>query len=90
MFPNQTIDEEVKERVLKVITTVNPRSYELDLQEFWKSFTEHKDINQLLSELDEYFVDTDQYSEIEDEQDIRPMHEIIQRKDIQLICYQWF
>lgn len=39
--------------------------------------------------LDEYFVDTDQYADMEEEQDMRPV-EIIQQKDIQLICYQWF
>ena len=42
-----------------------------------------------MAELDEYFVDTDQYEELEDEKDIRPV-EIIQQKDIKLICYQWF
>jgi hypothetical protein len=86
---NEPIEEEVKEQVLKVITTVNSRSYERDVKRIWGRFTTHKDINLLISELDKYFVDSDQYEEVTDDQDIRPV-EIIHKKDIKLICYQWF
>lgn len=91
LFQNEPIpiDEEAKERVLKVIATVNYRSYERDVKAFWEAFKTHKNVSLLISELDEYFVDTDQYEELADEQDIRPI-EIIQQKDIKLICYQWF
>ena len=86
---NETIDEEAKERVLKVITTVNYRSYERDIKGIWENFKNHKNVSLLVNGLDEYFVESDQYAELEDEQNIRPV-EIIQRKDIKLICYQWF
>ncbi|MCC5600891.1 hypothetical protein LC586_17105 [Nostoc sp. CHAB 5714] len=89
LFQSEPIDEETKERVLKVITTVNSRSYERDIKAVWENFKQHKNINLLIFELDEYFVDTDQYEELADDQDIRPI-EIIQQKDIKLICYEWF
>jgi hypothetical protein len=86
---SEVIDEEVKQRVLKVITTVNYRSYERDVKLIWEKFKTHKDISLLVSELDEYFVESDQYEELTDDIDIRPV-EIIAEKDIKLICYQWF
>lgn len=89
LFQLESTDEEAKERVLKVITTVNSRSYERDVKAVWEKFKTYKNISLLVAELDEYFVDTDQYEELENEQDTRPV-EIIQQKDIKLICYQWF
>jgi superfamily II DNA or RNA helicase len=89
LFQSEPIDEEAKERVLKVITTVNSRSYERDIKAVWENFKQHKNVSLLISELDEYFVDTDQYEELADDQDIRPV-DIIQQKDIKLICYEWF
>ncbi|HLP87678.1 MAG TPA: helicase-related protein [Nostocaceae cyanobacterium] len=88
-FTTEPIDPEAKERVLKVITTVNARSYERDVKTIWEKFKNHKNPSLLLSELDEYFVDSDQYTELEEEQEMKPI-DIIQQKDIQLICYQWF
>ena len=85
----EIIEEEVKTRVLKVITTVPYRIYEKDVKKIWAKFNTHKDISLLISDLDEYFVDNDQYEKHEDVQDIRPL-EIIEEKDIKLICYQWF
>ena len=75
--------------MLKVITTVNSRSYERDIKGVWEYFKTHKNVNLLVTELNEYFAVSDQYEELEDEQDIRPI-EVIERKDIKLICYQWF
>lgn len=89
VIDSQVIDEEVKQQVLKVITTVSYRSYERDVKRIWERFKSHKDISLLISELDKYFIESDQYEEMTDEQDIRPV-EIIKEKDIKLICYQWF
>ncbi|MBD2302991.1 SNF2-related protein [Nostoc sp. FACHB-190] len=89
LFQSEPIDEEAKERVLKVITTVNSRSYERDIKAIWETFKQHKNVSLLISDLDEYFVDSDQYEELTDEQDIRPI-ETINEKDIKLICYEWF
>ena len=80
------IDQEAKERVIKVITTVPSYSYKKDMKTFWNNFLIHKNINILLTDIDKYFQENGQYSEIE----IQPIHKIIQRHDIKLICYQWF
>jgi SpoVK/Ycf46/Vps4 family AAA+-type ATPase len=89
VIQSEPIEEEVKQQVLKVITTVNYRSYERDVRKIWDRFKSHKDISLLISELDNYFVESDQYEDVTDDQDIRPA-EIIEAKDIKLICYQWF
>lgn len=89
VIQSEPIEEEVKQQVLKVITTVNYRSYERDVRKIWDRFKSHKDISLLISELDNYFVESDQYEDMTDDQDIRPA-EIIEEKDIKLICYQWF
>ncbi|NJN11879.1 MAG: helicase [Richelia sp. RM1_1_1] len=88
LFQSELADEEAKERILKVITTVNYRSFEKDIKVILEDFTTHKKVNLLVAQLDEYFVENDQYAELEDE-DIRTI-EAIERKDIKLICYQWF
>jgi len=89
LFPGETVDEETKQRVLTVLTTVNSRSYERDVKTIWEKFKSHQNILLFITQLDEYFIDTDQYMEIENEEDIRTI-DIIQEKDIKLICYQWF
>ncbi len=89
VIQSEPINEEVKQQILKVITTVNYRSYERDIKKIWDKFKSHKDISLLISDLDKYFVESDQYDEMTDDQNIRPT-EIIEAKDIKLICYQWF
>lgn len=86
---SEPIDEQTKEHVLKVITTVPCKSYERDVKKIWDKFKTYKNINLLISDLDEYFVNNDQYEELNDDQDIKHI-EIIEEKDIKLICYQWF
>lgn len=81
--------QEMKQRVLKVITTVNLRVYERDIKINWEKYLENKDLYALVSDLDELFVDQDQYHEIEEEQEVNPL-EIIEEEDIHLVCYQWF
>ncbi len=86
---SKVIEEEIKAQVLKVITTINSRSYEKDVKKIWEKFKSHKDISLFIAELDKYFSQNYQYEDITDDQDIRPA-EIIEQKDIKLICYQWF
>jgi len=66
---------------------VNYRSYEKDIKVIWDNFkeNENKNVNLLVAQLDKYFAEINQYEELEDEQDIRPI-EAIERKDIKLIC----
>lgn len=81
--------QDMKQRVLKVITTVNLRVYERDIKLSWEKYLESRNLHTLVSDLDELFVDQDQYPEIESEQEVNPL-EIIEEEDIQLVCYQWF
>ena len=89
LFDNQPIDEEAKARILKVISTVNLRIYERDIKGIWDSYTDQKDLNALVSELDEFFVEHDLYHEIEEEKEETPL-KVIKEEDIQLVCYEWF
>ncbi|MBE9224784.1 helicase [Phormidium sp. LEGE 05292] len=84
----EPIYKEAKERVLKVITTINLRIYERDIKAIWEKYVLSKDLNALVSELDELFVEQDQYYEL-DEEELDPL-EMIKEEDIQLVCYQWF
>ncbi len=86
---DNTIEEETKELVLKVITKVDLRIYDRDLKAIWKKYVAHKDLNLLVSELDELFVDQDQYYQLEEEAELKAIN-IIKEEDIQLVCYQWF
>ncbi|MFB2895106.1 helicase-related protein [Aerosakkonemataceae cyanobacterium BLCC-F50] len=81
-------EEAIKQRVLKVITTVNLRIYERDIKPFWERYVENQDLNALVSALNDLFVAQELDYEI-DEQDLTPT-EIIKAEEIQLICYQWF
>ncbi len=81
--------QEVKERVLRVMTTGNLRSYERDIKPIWENYAESQDLETLVSELDEFFVEQDLYHEINEEEDLSPL-EMIKAEDIQLVCYQWF
>ncbi|NMF63256.1 helicase [Brasilonema octagenarum UFV-OR1] len=81
--------QEVKRRVSKVITTVNLSIYERDMKVIWEKYVKHKDLNALVSELDEVFVDQDHYYQIEEEKELNSS-KIIHSEDIQFVCYQWF
>lgn len=93
LFTNEStgeaIDPETTERILQVITTVPLRSYEKDIKAVWERFSQSRDINSLISELDELFVDQELYHEIDEtrEEDVL---DAIQEHEIQLVCYQWF
>lgn len=89
LLQEEPADEEARERILKVITTVNLRIYERDIKEIWDKYVQHKNLNVLTSELDECFVENNQYNEIGEEEELTPL-KMIQEEDIQLVCYQWF
>lgn len=86
---DEPVYQEAKKRVLKVITKGNLRVYERDMKVIWENFAQKKDLNSLVFELDEFFVEQDQYYEIEEETEFNPSL-VIQEEDIQLVCYQWF
>ncbi len=89
LFDNQPTDEEAKTLILKVISTVNLKIYERDIKVIWDNYTDHKDLDTLVSALDEFFVDNDLYHEIETDKEKNSL-KVIKEEDIQLVCYEWF
>jgi Helicase conserved C-terminal domain len=82
------IDVATKERVLSAIICTNLRSYEPDMKVIWNDYKDCRDLERLLTGLDDFFVDRDLYVEAETKE--RTTLEAIRSEDITLICYQWF
>jgi superfamily II DNA or RNA helicase len=84
-------DIEERERVLKVITQGSLRIFEKDIKKIWDRVAKPQEfeVKALIAQLDEFFVDNDLYSEVEEESSEKTL-KIIQEQDIQLVCYQWF
>jgi superfamily II DNA or RNA helicase len=82
------IDDECRIKLLKVIRSVDLQSYKLDIEKLWDLFNHDKQLNNLICNLDELFIDRELYHDI-DEPEASPL-EMIQAGDIQLVCYQWF
>jgi len=84
-------NQEIKERILKIIESLNLKIYERDLKVIWDSYyKEHKQQNQLLEQIDELFRENDLYNEITLENKPQQPLKIIKEEDIKLVCYQWF
>jgi superfamily II DNA or RNA helicase len=82
------IDEQTKERVLHTITSAPLKNHEKSIRSIWDKFTESKNIDELITELDELFNDQQLYQAIEDNEP--SSLKIIEDHEIQLVCYQWF
>ena len=89
LLENQPEDQKTKVQILQVINTVNLKIYERDIKTIWDKYVQKQDLNTLIAELDEYFVDNDLYNEIEEKKEESPL-KIIREEDIQLVCYEWF
>jgi membrane-associated HD superfamily phosphohydrolase len=89
LLENQPDDQKTKVQILQVINTVNLKIYERDIKTIWDKYVQKQDLNTLIAELDEYFVDNDLYHEIKEEKEESPL-KIIREEDIQLVCYEWF
>lgn len=89
LFMGEPTDAELKERVLKVIVSVDLRIYKQSIEAIWKRFVEDKDLANLVSDLDMLFVDQELYYEVEEEEEINAI-DIIREEEVQLVCYQWF
>jgi superfamily II DNA or RNA helicase len=77
------------QRITQVITERQLRIHEKDLKNFWTDYIKHKNLTQLVTQLDEYFIDNELYSDLESPEQPTPL-ELIQEQDIKLVCYQWF
>ncbi|WP_181280663.1 helicase-related protein [Aphanothece hegewaldii] len=89
LLQDEPVNKEAIECILKIITTVNLKSFDREIKRIWNVYFTSKDVNGLVADLDELFIETNQYDGLEDEQDTNPL-KIIQREDIQLVCYEWF
>ncbi|NJN74644.1 MAG: helicase [Limnothrix sp. RL_2_0] len=90
LFDTPLENENTGDRVLEVIKTVNLRSYAKELKDIWEQYVKDKDINNLVSTLDELFLENEYYNNLEpDEDSPEAMLKAITRQDIELICYEW-
>lgn len=81
-------DVEAKERVMQTITEVNLRTYEREIKKTWEKFVESRDLNLLVADLDELFVDQQLYDEIEEQEENINALSAIKAEEVQLVCYQ--
>jgi superfamily II DNA or RNA helicase len=90
LFDVEIANQEAREQILKIITTINLRVYEPEIRGIWESYTQHQNLNTLVSELDEYFVDKELGQELEQEEAEDSTFEAIKREEVQLVCFEWF
>jgi superfamily II DNA or RNA helicase len=90
LFLGELPETEAKERVLQTIKEVNLRTYEKDIKAIWDKFVVSKDLNTLMADLDELFVEQQLYDQIEEQQEDANALSLIKEQEIQLVCYQWF
>jgi superfamily II DNA or RNA helicase len=88
-FDGSLADRQVTERIVKVITTVTLRIFEPDIKVIWERYVEHKELKLLIAQLDEFFIDSELYNDIEEEIQESPLN-ILKEEDVRLVCYQWF
>jgi hypothetical protein len=85
-----TVEEEVRDRILKVIKETNLRSYDRELKAIWNQYAQSQKIDEFIQELDELFVSNEYYNHLEPDEDTsEAMLKSVQRQDIKLICYEW-
>jgi superfamily II DNA or RNA helicase len=90
LWEESTVEEEVCDRILKVIKETNLRSYDRELKAIWNQYTQSKNIDEFIQELDELFVSNEYYSHLEPgENTLEATLKSVQRQDIKLICYEW-
>lgn len=93
--PNDSIEDvAASDRILQVIKTLNLKSYNKELKNFWLEYTVTKNIQQLIISLDDLFVENEYYVNLEaklepKEPTQETMANNVTEKDIQLICYEW-
>lgn len=82
-----SIEPTIINKIVDVINTIALKSLDKEIKRLWTNLKEHKNIHIFVTELYQLFADNGYYDEIEKE--INPI-KIIQKEDIQLVCYQWF
>ena len=86
---NDESEIEAKQRVVRIITSVdNLKTFEKEIKVFWDGFVEDRNLTNLVTELDEYFIEKEIGQDIEDDE--QTTLDIIKKEDVQLVCYEWF
>lgn len=82
-------DREAKERVIKIITSVNNlKTFEKEIKQIWNQYKADQNLPNCIAELDEYFIEKEIGQEIEEK--TQTTLDIIKKEDIKLVCYEWF
>ncbi|AFY82878.1 helicase-related protein [Oscillatoria acuminata] len=84
-----SVSSEVNERIISVISTSNLSPFERDIRRMWDRFKESRSLAELAADLDEFFVENELYRETEEDPQLKRF-KMVQREDIQLVCYEWF
>ncbi|MEG4286302.1 helicase-related protein [Microcoleus sp. A006_D1] len=86
---NDESEIDAKQRVVRIITSVdNLKTFEKEIKVFWDGFVEDRNLTNLVTELDEYFIEKEIGQDIEDDE--QTTLDIIKKEDVQLVCYEWF
>ncbi|MCT7971121.1 helicase-related protein [Laspinema olomoucense] len=80
---------DISEQIIAAITTANLSAFERDIRRIWDRFKESKSLAELAADLDEFFVENELYRETEEDPQLKTF-KMVQREDIQLVCYEWF
>lgn len=73
-----------------MIKTVNLKSYNREIKKIWTEYRTTKNLNELISTLDELFVENEYYANLEPKAGTSDaMLQVLTEKDIELICYEW-
>jgi hypothetical protein len=78
-----------KERVLKIITSINLKTFEKEIRQIWDRYRQDQNLTNLVAELDEYFIEKEIGQGIDDQEEETTL-DIIKKEDVQLVCYEWF
>ena len=82
-------DIAAKERVLKIIRSNFPKTFEREVRQIWDQYRQESNLTNLVAELDEYFIEKEIGQDLEDEEEATTL-DMIKKEDIQLVCYEWF
>ena len=77
-----------KERVLKIITSINLKTFEKEIRQIWDNYRGEQNLTNLVAELDEYFIEKEIGLDLGDQEETTL--DIIKKEDVQLVCYEWF
>ena len=78
-----------KKRVLKIISSINLKTFEREIRQIWDKYRQERNLTNLVAELDEYFIEKEIGQDIDDQEEESTL-DIIRKEDVQLVCYEWF